>query len=71
MILAAFNEAFFSLDPDTMEEELDTFFFRVRGIDASGNVGEWSNEQSVSFVNPADYEELVRKHHHIIHGFHQ
>ena len=51
------NSTFFGLNDSV---EVDTHFFRFRAYDDEGNRGDWSNELSVSFVNPEDYQdELV------------
>ena len=49
------NHSFFGLN-ETSEEELDTFFFRIRGVDDVGNKADWSNELSASFFDPAEFE---------------
>lgn len=48
------DRTFFSMSDD---EELDTFFFRIRAFDDEGNAADWSNEISASFVDPALYED--------------
>ena len=48
------NSTFFGLNDSV---EVDNHFFRFRAYD---DEGDWSNELSVSFVNPEDYQdELV------------
>ena len=49
------NHSFFGLN-ETSEEELDTYFFRIRGVDDVGNKADWSNELSASFFDPAEFE---------------
>ncbi|XP_067931207.1 calcium-activated chloride channel regulator 1-like [Watersipora subatra] len=54
VLVGGLNNSFFGLN-ETDETEIDTYFFKLRAFDEAGNMADWSNEISASFVNPADY----------------
>lgn len=57
LLLGKIDKAFFNLNDN---DDLDTYYLKVRAYDEENNIASWSNEVPVSFVNPQDYTGPVR-----------